>query len=242
MCVIALAHNATPRHRLIVAANRDESHARATLAAAWWRDAPDVLGGRDAKGGGTWLAIDKRLRFAAVTNVRGAPPRDPSPRSRGRLVSDFLTGDVSASRYVAALTTSEAYAPFNLLLFDGQTLEYASNRALPRQLSPGVHAFSNAGPDSAWPKVVRARRRLEDLVDEPDPTDALFALLSERGQAAEGFDERQVSLFQLHPIWGTRSSTVILVAADGKTRFVERSFDAAGARTGEVEVEFSPTR
>ena len=237
MCIIALAHRASARYPLIVAANRDESHARDTLRAGWWADAP-IVGGRDAVAGGTWLAIGSDLRLAAVTNVRDPDP-SPASESRGLLVTRFLSSRSPAETFATSLTGARGYAPYNLVLFDGEALHYAGNRAPARRLGPGVHALSNALPDTHWPKVGRAREGLAAVLDQPDPTEALFALLAERGPAAGGFDERQVSLFLRHPVWGTRCSTVILVDRDGRVRFVERSFDAAGEQTDEVEIEFA---
>lgn len=88
MCLIVLAHLAHARFRFVLAANRDEDYERATHDAAFWADAPDVLGGRDALHGGSWLAMAKIGRLAAVTNLRGAERRT---RSRGALVRDFVT-------------------------------------------------------------------------------------------------------------------------------------------------------
>jgi uncharacterized protein with NRDE domain len=239
VCIIALAHRASTRHPLIVAANRDESHARPTYKADWWDHAP-IFGGRDAVAGGTWLAISRDLRLAAVTNVRdrSAEGSARAPESRGLLVRSFLEERQSAERFAASLAPGDDYGPFNLLLFDGATLQYASNRARPRTLGPGVHALSNAIPEAQWPKVERARDGLRALLDEPDPVEPLFALLAESGPASHGFDERQVSLFQRNPVWGTRCSTVILADEEGRVRFVERSFDSAGNRIDEVAIEF----
>src|SRR5688572_16164 len=80
MCLIALAHRASPRFPLVIAANRDEDYQRATHDAHHWPDAPDVVGGRDGLYGGTWLAVRRGGRFAAVTNLRGA---ERKTRSRG---------------------------------------------------------------------------------------------------------------------------------------------------------------
>ena len=41
--------------------------------------------------------------------------------------------------------------------------------------------------------------------------------------------------FVVHPAYGTRCSTVLLLAADGAVRFAERRFDATGAALGETE-------
>ncbi|MDP9349551.1 MAG: NRDE family protein, partial [Gemmatimonadota bacterium] len=47
MCLILLAHRMHPAYQLVVAANRDEFHARPTALAAFWEDAPGLLAGRD---------------------------------------------------------------------------------------------------------------------------------------------------------------------------------------------------
>jgi uncharacterized protein with NRDE domain len=99
MCLIVLAWRAHPRFPLIVAANRDEFHARKAAPAAFWRDQPQILGGRDLQAMGTWMAISRTGRFAAVTNYRGA--REPTAaESRGALVTGFLTNSASPAKYM----------------------------------------------------------------------------------------------------------------------------------------------
>src|SRR5687768_10587048 len=92
MCLVAIAHRISATFPLIIAANREEDHERPTLAAHWWNDAPGLLAGRDELQRGTWLAIDRDGRFAAVTNLRGVA-RDPQRRSRGELVTSFVRGE-----------------------------------------------------------------------------------------------------------------------------------------------------
>lgn len=70
MCLIVAGWQVHPEFPLVVAANRDEFHARPTDGAAFWDDAPQIFGGRDRQAGGTWLAAHRDGRFAAVTNVR----------------------------------------------------------------------------------------------------------------------------------------------------------------------------
>src|SRR6266568_4688653 len=65
MCLIVFAWRTHPRHRLILAANRDEYFGRPTAPAAFWDDHPGVLAGRDLEAGGTWLGITPQGRFAA---------------------------------------------------------------------------------------------------------------------------------------------------------------------------------
>ncbi len=84
MCLLVLAWRAHPRFRLIVAANRDEYHARPTAPMAVWKEAPDILAGRDLSAQGTWLAVDRQRRFGIVTNFRDVQAKRPdAPQSRG---------------------------------------------------------------------------------------------------------------------------------------------------------------
>src|SRR5215212_6217711 len=98
MCLVVVAHRASPLLPLVIAANRDENHDRPALPAHWWPDAPDILGGRDALAAGTWLAVTRGGRFAAVTNLRGGPR--PGAPSRGGLVTGFLSGSADPVAYV----------------------------------------------------------------------------------------------------------------------------------------------
>ena len=99
MCLILFAHDVHPRHRLVVAANRDEFYARPTAPAAFWSDAPGVLAGRDLREGGTWRGGTRGGRFAAVTNFREPEAYRVGAPSRGFLVSDFLRGAMSPEAY-----------------------------------------------------------------------------------------------------------------------------------------------
>ncbi len=239
MCLIVIAQGAAPRYPLVVAANRDELHARATEAARWWPDAPDVFGGRDLVAGGTWLGMDRKGRIAAVTNVRAEGPRE-APRSRGALVAEYLLGADTAPAYAERVSVAAGqYAPFNLLLVEAGRVLYSSNRAPPADFPAGVHALSNAPRGEDWPKTASARLGVTRLLDEAAPLEPLFALLASR-DTREPFEERyRASHFLLGPVYGTRASTVVLVDADGNVTFAERSFDAAGEMTNEVRETFA---
>ena len=242
MCLIVVGVGASARHPLLVAANRDEQHARPTLPAAWWADAPQVLGGRDLTAGGTWLAVDDRGRFAAVTNVRD-PQRPLALRSRGSLVAAFLTDGHSAAQYAARVVQGgAAFGAFNLLLFDGEELHFASNRAPAARLATGLHAFSNAPPGTEWPKTATALHGAAAVLDNAAPVEPLFELLARRADGGEPERRVERAHFVVGPTYGTRCSTVVLVAADGTVTFAERTFDAAGTLTGEVRETFALQR
>ena len=43
---------------------------RPTAPAHFWQEHPDLLAGRDLKGGGTWLGVTRNGRAAWLTNFR----------------------------------------------------------------------------------------------------------------------------------------------------------------------------
>jgi uncharacterized protein with NRDE domain len=252
VCLLVLAWKIHPGYRLIVAANRDELHARAAAPLAKWPHA-ELLAGRDLAAGGTWLGIDRRRRFGIVTNFREWPATPSVGPSRGRLVPDYLLGQEPPHDFLNNLKSgSSTYAGFNLLLGDGEELWYASNRApdFERALQPGIYALSNRLLDTPWPKLTRVRRRFEASLSgagEPEPQE-LFSMLNDREPGAASDDaypadvppewRRALSApFVLHPVYGTRCSTLVLLKASGALRMIEQRFDAAGVGSGETAVE-----
>jgi uncharacterized protein with NRDE domain len=254
MCLVFLLHDIHPAYRLIVAANRDEFYDRATLPAAFWTDAPSVLAGRDLRAGGTWLGVDRTGRFAAVTNYRQGQREPAAARSRGYLVSDYLTGESSPGAHIAAVENEAGrYNGFNLLAGDAREVVYFSNReGVARALAPGVYGLSNHLLDTPWPKVTSGKAALSALAREAAPAELmadLFELLDDREQSADsllpetgiGRDWERLlsSAFIASAEYGTRSSTVVLVGRDGRLAFAERSFGVNGAPAGEVRHEFA---
>ena len=252
MCLILLALDSHADHPLVVAANRDEFYDRPTAEAAFWADRPWILGGRDLEAGGTWLGIDRRGRFAAVTNYRQGEREPPAPRSRGLLVSDYLAGDADARTHIDRVERdAELYNGFNLVAGDARELCYFSNReGRARALGHGVYGLSNHLLDTPWPKVASGKSGLSDLLrgDEASLVDGLFALLSDRRQADDeslpstgiGLDWERLlsSAFIVSAAYGTRSSTVVFVGREGRVVFVERSFGPHGAPGVETRDEF----
>jgi len=89
MCLLLIAVRCVPGRPLLLLGNRDEFRARASAAAAPWREDARVVGGRDLVAGGSWLALNRNGRFAAVTNVRTGR-QVTALRSRGALVTHFV--------------------------------------------------------------------------------------------------------------------------------------------------------
>ncbi|MCX2896399.1 NRDE family protein [Pseudomonas mandelii] len=247
MCLIVFAWRPGHAQPLIVAANRDEFYARPSLPLAQWPHAPHVHAGRDLEAGGTWLGIGANGRFAALTNIRD-PHQPPARKSRGELVARFLSGDMPIDDYLTdVIGRSVEYAGFNLLLGNSHELWHFNARESEAvMLQPGVYGLSNAGLDTPWPKLLKARAALESVLEDPQP-DALLALLndsqpadfSELPDTGVGLATETLlsSVFIASPTYGTRASTALIVQADGTRLMVERSFGPYGGRLGEVELK-----
>jgi uncharacterized protein with NRDE domain len=238
----------------VVAANRDEFHARASAPLARWTDLPGVIGGRDLQAQGAWLAVDQRRRFGVVTNFREFGRRRRSAPSRGGLIPAYLAGLQAPDKYLETLETdAPGFAGFNLLLADRESLWYASNRAdqFARQLPPGIYGLSNEFLDTPWPKLVRVRARFSALLQSPDSSDphalagGLFAMLADRetappdtlspGDLSPEWARKLSAPFVLDATYGTRCSTVLTICDDGALTIAERRFAADGGDAGENE-------
>ena len=252
MCLALIAFAAHPRYRLVVAANRDEFHARPAAAAAWWDEG--ILAGRDLKEGGTWLGVDRRGRFALLTNVRDPSRHDPGAPSRGALVPRLLAS--SAAPSVVASGARPRRRPLQrvqpdrrrrrraLLGFEpGGGAGGARSGDLRRVESPARHAVAQ-GASARRRRFAAGARPAATATTSPrcstcctTPSGRPMRLLPATGVTLER--ERMLSSpFIVSPDYGTRCSTVLAIDADGAARFVERSFDPAGEATGEVDVRF----
>jgi uncharacterized protein with NRDE domain len=229
MCLIALAHRASTRFPLVLAANRDEDYQRATHDAHPWNDAPDVVGGKDGLYGGTWLAVRRGGRFAAVTNLRGA---ERKTKSRGFLVRDFVTGDAGVESYAQTIAAeAEQYAGFHLIAgrVDGEAMYIAPELQTP--LAPGLHAFSNAPAGEEWPKVAASIEALRNTL-AISSTEALMDELMRFLATPRGTASPESEVFIRGDRYGTRSSTVV-IATETEILFAEQSFAAGGIVQGD---------
>jgi uncharacterized protein with NRDE domain len=226
MCLITFQWQPDAENRLILSANRDEFLNRPARPLQAWPEADGVYAGKDLSQGGTWLGVHKSGRFAALTNHRDLRSEAPkNPISRGNLVLDFLTSELSALEYLAALEeTSELYAGYNLLVADSRQLGYFSNKSgQPAQLlSPGLYGLSNGLLDTPWPKVILAKQNFSAwLENESGDQTSLSRLLSSTVIADDsslpdtGISlemERMLSCQKIiTPNYGTRCSTGVRI-------------------------------
>jgi uncharacterized protein with NRDE domain len=250
MCLVLLVWRMHPQYPLIVAANRDEFHARPAARAGWWPDHPQILAGRDLQAAGTWLGLTRTGRFAALTNYRDPEQRRTAAPSRGALVAKMLMDGGTVAEGLAYLGgVTDEYNAFNLIFSDGERLGiFESAVRNGRELGPGVYGLSNHLLDTPWPKVQDGKSRLESALSAMTGTAPLLALLRDDRPASDerlpttgiGLEWERLlsSAFVRAQDYGTRCSTVIRIERQGRAHFDEWTWDADGADAGRISLEF----
>jgi uncharacterized protein with NRDE domain len=238
MCLILFAYNVHPAYHLTLAANRDEFYERPSAPADFWTRNPKILAGMDLKEKGTWLGVTRTGKFAAITNYRDPASWKTQAPSRGKLVSGYLTGSNEPEKYLKIVSKkAHAYNGFNLLLGNAEDLFVYSNRGEIQKLSAGIYGLSNRLLDTPWPKVKRGKKLLKAALEKggSELEEALFAMLADRRvppdddlpQTGVGLDwERLLSpMFITSPVYGTRSSTIMLIGKNRRVKFVEKVYN-----------------
>ena len=134
MCIVAIAWQLFDELPLVLLSNRDEFLQRPTEKLHQWSDQP-IYAGRDRQSGGTWLGIHQQSltdtvgeddtiyqqngRWAAVLNFRDGVQAGINERSRGELVTRFLTSTLSPMAFARQIEL-QAYAGFNLIVGDAR--------------------------------------------------------------------------------------------------------------------------
>ncbi len=237
MCVVSVAWRAHPDWILLAAGNRDEYHARPTATLQRWDAYPAVLAGRDLVSGGTWMGISEAGRFVVVTNVSGLGLPDPALESRGKLVSDILSGTIAPAALEQA--DLDRFNAFNLIAIDKGRASVMTNRPSQSQsaLPDGLHSLSNGLLTSPWPRKDDLDQRLKSwLSSDAQNWQDIFTLLSDE-QIPAGRDGSAIKIRD--ETYGTRCSTVVAIDHRGNGIIAERSFSRDGAVCGETDFAFS---
>lgn len=264
MCLIIVHWQPNSTSPLQLISNRDEFYRRPSRAAHYWQDFPHIYGGRDLEQQGTWLAISTSGKLAAVTNYRDQSTM-PHARSRGNIPVDFLKQQQSAQQFSRTFKDEkDQYQGVNALLYDGKELVFLSNRDtdLATTLAPGTYGLSNHLLDTPWPKVIRAKQAISEILNnqqregstsiaeeatEQRLLDAMHntQLAATHDLPATGLSleiERMLSpMFIRSAEYGTRTSTVVTFKRDGTIRFAERNY-LPGQNTFEQRCEILSDR
>jgi uncharacterized protein with NRDE domain len=167
-------------------------------------------------------------------------PASQTAPSRGELVANFLQSELSATDYLQTLQPlASTYNPFNLLVFDGETLLGLESRdARIVTLQPGIGAVSNAGFNTPWPKLRQLTASLAEKLAHGETTDEqLWPMLQSRTVANDSALpdtgvpqalERALSpVFIATPGYGTRACSIVSVGKN-TVQFSEQRFGAEG--------------
>lgn len=230
MCLVTFIKGGHPDYPLIFLANRDEEYNRPTAPLHRWIDEPTVTGGMDLKEYGTWLGYTNNGRFIAVLNhpfTEWEPKA--SPRSRGQLLRDYLTSDISIEDFKTYLQEHRKdYHGFHLLFGTVDDLRYYSNvKDVFTTYDSGVHSLSNTMDDLSGHRKNRSTNLLEEYVKQTDALklEELTAILADK-QVAETMEDypkvldfqtakTSSSIFIEGEDFGTVGSTAILLDHDG---------------------------
>ncbi|RBQ18956.1 hypothetical protein DP939_17360 [Spongiactinospora rosea] len=241
MCTVVVGFAPEEEAPVILAGVRDELKGRPwTPPGEHWPDHPGVLGGRDLRAGGTWLAVDPvGVRAAALLNGRGVLARDDIRRSRGDLPLLALRRgdlpDVDLSRY----------DPFHLVLAERSEVRmwhWDGGRLTADKLPPGTHMIVNSGWEQGTdnPRVAHFRPRFAALprpgragAGAPDAYWGPWLDLAS-GDGLPTADERALIVCRRLPggqVWGSSSVTLLALARDGvRYDFSARPADPAAFR------------
>nr|WP_274635963.1 NRDE family protein [Microbacterium bovistercoris] len=199
MCTVIMRVPELPDETVRILAVRDEDADRPWLPlAASWPERPGVVGVRDVRAGGAWLAADASARRLAILLNRHSPdvPDGIAPISRGGIALQAVAGQ--------PIAPTEAVPGFNLvdvrpdgvriITWDGTT---RTEVAVP----PGVHMIAHHDLDDArsarivaWHDTfarAAAEWDADDPADAPGWEESWLAVLARSAQL-DPTDERAI--------------------------------------------------
>ncbi|XP_042223687.1 transport and Golgi organization 2 homolog isoform X2 [Homarus americanus] len=240
-------------YKLVLVNNRDESYQRPTKKAHLWDSnlygGMDIQSGKE---GGTWLALSQTGKIGCLLNILTPKEQfQPEATSRGQLIVDYLLNDLAGMEYLEKLKMSGTiFNPFNLLTMDWgedgyRVSYYNSEDKVPADIEPGIHGFGNSPNDKPFKKVNRGEKRLKEIIeacgrvgDEARLLKELFTMMEDSTknlpdhqlmEQGRGYSDELIN--SLSSIWvtaatwlyGTRTTTVILVDNTDRVVFKERT-------------------
>lgn len=233
MCLIVLGIEAHADYPLIILANRDEFYARPTEGLSLWSNT-DFYAGKDLQAGGTWLAISKKGKFAAITNIRDPKNIKENAISRGNIIVDFMKGNQNAFDFLNELKLNcHTFNGFNLICGTFQQLLFMNSYE--KEIKPfekGIYGLSNASLNTGWPKVEAVKSKFKDALSNKNiDNQLLISCMQAKNQFDKNFlpntgvgidMEKMLSpIFIESSIYGTRNTTIVSLNKKGKMNIYE---------------------
>ena len=232
---------------LILVANRDEYYERPTKSMHWW-EPEKILAGKDLQAGGTWLAVSDDGRFAAITNYKELINGKADLKTRGELVSNYITSKGLSSIDYLENIKGINYAGFNLLLGDKEGIHYFSNRTEEiDKLEPGIHAVGNLLLNSQTKKSIKVKNQFKELLQtNPDEVALMEFMKQDSGDLSDldmaGFKETEHEeipyRFIKSDYYGTRNTTIITINETGEYKISEQNFSENGKKLEKTSFQF----
>ena len=230
MCTVVVLRRPADSWPLILAANRDEMRDR-----PWhppgrhWPDRPEVVAGRDALAGGSWLGLNDQGVVAGVLNRYGSLGPQDGMRSRGELVLEALDhADAARAAEALADLNPGAYRSFNLVVADNRDAFWlrhlgpdggangAGGRIEVFPLPPGLSMLTARDRNDPSSPRIRANLARFEAAAPPDPDTGDWAawadLMADRN-APSGEGPEAAMTVALDSGFGTVSSSLIAVPA-----------------------------
>ncbi|MER7546879.1 NRDE family protein [Spirillospora sp. NPDC127506] len=144
MCTAVVSVEPSSSVPVLVVGVRDEFVAREWVGPGrHWADRPGVVGGRDLRAGGTWLAVEPEApRVAVVLNGRGRMAPEAARASRGelplRVAAEGKLGELDLAVFDPFHLVGAEPDRVRLWSWDGEALSE-------RELGPGLHVIVNSG-------------------------------------------------------------------------------------------------
>jgi uncharacterized protein with NRDE domain len=250
MCLILFALHTHPKYKLILAANRDEFFNRETQFAHFWDNSKNILAGKDMASGGTWMGVQSKGRFIAITNYRHPEREILNPQSRGSLSRQFLADSETNKDFIGRIAAiRNQFNGYNLLLSDDglqSMVHYSNITNVTTSIKKGIHGLSNALLDSAWPKVESGKRMLSEIVSSSSIyPEQLISILNNHDTAPDhllpntgistDLEKKLSPVFISMKGYGTRCSTALLVDKKDDVIFHEVSYNEQGEVISKIQ-------
>jgi uncharacterized protein with NRDE domain len=209
----------------------------------WWpKDdllTSDVLAGKDLQAGGTWLGLNKKGRFSALTNFRLPHLFDKNKQSRGELVLQALSRN--DNEVIEQLTQSaDIYNGYNLIFGQLNKLMCFDNISQKKQeIGSGFHSLCNGALDDIWPKMALGQTELaNEIKDHSLDIEQLFKLMKSDKKAQDehlpktgvplSWEQLLSSIFIISPEYGTRTTNIITLDNEGNVAVYDQSYNEQG--------------
>lgn len=238
MCLVFFSYKFPESIEFFIASNRDEFYKRKTNEAEIWNQEKKIWSGIDLESSGTWLGIQNENKFGVLTNYRNFKlPKIENPKSRGIILKDFLEQEKSPKEFIFKLREEKnLYEGFNVILGDKNECFYFNNKLnILAKLEKGFYALSNGIIDEPWPKTLKLKKEIVDLILEKHLSpEKIFEILKDKEKFAKEFlpdtgigYEREIGLsskFIELEGYGTRSSYYVLKEKNKSGIFLEKNW------------------